>query len=463
MRSHAELSVGRRTNAGMQVVVVPEADGRRVRVLAGAGVPGAPEKVDDLAGWMAARGGARAALGAALGRGAVPGPARAGVRLDRCHDLALTEGILLAFAERPGRPRNLAAAWARLHDLPEPDDPPPASRTEQPALFEADREPLPAGADPLDAAVAVYADQQRRIAATRRSRTGYACWSRPSRRVRWRPPRCATTGCRGGRTCTCRCSTVLLGPRPSPGARPRVLAELAEEITAAFGLVGAPESRQVNPDNPASVVRAFARAGIDVPSSRAHVLRRSTHPAVAPLLRYKELAAAVGRATAGRGWTRGCTAAGSGPSTWSAAWCPAAGRPAAGRPCSCRERCARRCARTRAGSWWSPTPRSSSRGCWRRCPATGSSRRSPRRTDLYTDAGRGRVRRQPRAREDRRCCRPCTAARRAAPGRCSPSCASASRTPWTTWSRRRGRARRAAWCARDWAGRARRRASRGAR
>jgi DNA polymerase-1 len=85
----------------------------------------------------------------------------------------------------------------------------------------------------------------------------------------------------------------LLGPRPAPGARPARLAELAERIVAAFG------GRQVNPDSPASVVRAFAASGVDVPSTRAWVLREVDHPAVEPLLEYKELA----RLYAAHGWS----------------------------------------------------------------------------------------------------------------------------------------------------------------
>lgn len=271
----------------MQVVVVPEADGAgRVRVLPDGADPGAPEKVDDLAAWVADTEAAHAPRWVLPAADALyPDLLAAGVRLARCHDLFLTEGILLAHAGTPGSPRNLAAAWARLHDLPEPDDPPPASRTEQPALFEAAREPLPAGADNLDAAVAVYADQQSRIAEVPRLRLLVAAESAGAlaaaemrhHGLPWRAD------------VHLELLTSLLGPRPSPGARPRVLAGLAEEITEAFGLVGAPESRQVNPDNPASVVRAFARAGIDIPSSRAHVLREVDHPAVEPLLRYKEL------------------------------------------------------------------------------------------------------------------------------------------------------------------------------
>jgi DNA polymerase-1 len=276
----------------MRFVVVPEADGAG-QVL---GPSGVPEKVPDLAGWMVGRD-ARWVVPSV--EALYPDLLRAGVRLDRCHDLALTEGILLAFEEQPGRPRNLAAAWARLRGLStEPDDPRPAARIEQPTLFEAEREPVPAGTDMLSAAAAVYDDQQRRIAATAQpdrlrllvaaeSAGALAAAEMTHHGLPWRADVHTTL------------LTELLGPKPPTGARPKVLAELAEEITVAFGLVGAPESRQINPDNPASVVRAFARAGIDVPSSRAHVLKEVNHPAVAPLLRYKELA----RLWVAHGWS----------------------------------------------------------------------------------------------------------------------------------------------------------------
>ena len=147
----------------MRFTVVPEVGGAG-RVL---GPSGMPERVPDLASWMAGRD-ARWVVPSV--EALYPELLKAGVRLDRCHDLALTEGILLAFEERPGRPRNLAAAWARMRGLAEPDDPRPATRTEQPTLFETEREPAPAGTDMLSAAEAVYADQQRRIAATARGR-----------------------------------------------------------------------------------------------------------------------------------------------------------------------------------------------------------------------------------------------------------------------------------------------------
>src|SRR5215813_8899966 len=43
-----------------------------------------------------------------------PALLRAGVRVERCHDVALTEALLLAREGRLGEPATLAAAWARL-------------------------------------------------------------------------------------------------------------------------------------------------------------------------------------------------------------------------------------------------------------------------------------------------------------------------------------------------------------
>ncbi|MEV1145747.1 bifunctional 3'-5' exonuclease/DNA polymerase, partial [Micromonospora sp. NPDC049799] len=75
----------------------------------------------------------------------------------------------------------------------------------------------------------------------------------------------------------------LLG-EPSPvGGPPRRLAELAGRIAEAFGV------RQVHADSPAELVRAFARAGVEVPNTRAWVLRGVDHPAVPLVLEYKEL------------------------------------------------------------------------------------------------------------------------------------------------------------------------------
>ena len=88
--------------------------------------------------------------------------------------------------------------------------------------------------------------------------------------------------------------TEQLGPRPAAGAgRPARLAELAAQISAAFGATGPSGAsgarRPVNPDSPGQVLRAFAADGIRLPSTRLAVLSGVDHPAIAPLLEYKEL------------------------------------------------------------------------------------------------------------------------------------------------------------------------------
>ena len=54
----------------------------------------------------------------------------------------------------------------------------------------------------------------------------------------------------------------------------------------------------MNPDSPTQLVRALAAAGVRVPSTRFSVLREIDHPAIPPLLEYKELS----RLHAAHGW-----------------------------------------------------------------------------------------------------------------------------------------------------------------
>ncbi|MFB9239175.1 bifunctional 3'-5' exonuclease/DNA polymerase, partial [Plantactinospora siamensis] len=212
-----------------------------------------------------------------------PALLRAGVRLDRCHDLELTESLLLGQAGRWGEPRSLAAALARLAGTPVPPDPPPQPAAPpghgQAALFDA----APAGPGPGPEALArVYADQQARIAGA----------EHPGRF------RLLVAGESAGALVAVEMNAVglpwradvhetilldLLG-EPSPvGGPPRRLADLAARIAAAFGV------RHLHADSPAEVLRAFARAGVQLPNTRAWVLRGVDHPAVPLLLEYKEL------------------------------------------------------------------------------------------------------------------------------------------------------------------------------
>ncbi|MCZ1001263.1 bifunctional 3'-5' exonuclease/DNA polymerase [Streptomyces mirabilis] len=74
----------------------------------------------------------------------------------------------------------------------------------------------------------------------------------------------------------------LLGERYAGGGEPRRLAELTDEVSAAFG-------ERVRPDLPADVIKAFAQAGIKIKSTRRWEIETIEHPAVKPLLEYKKL------------------------------------------------------------------------------------------------------------------------------------------------------------------------------
>ena len=259
--------------------------------------------------------------------------------------------------------------------------------------------------------------------------------------------------CPGGPTCTTRCWPACSARGRLPGCSPPRLAELASQISAAFG------GRPVNPDSPAQLCRRSRPTGSGSPSTRPGVLRDIDHPAVPLLLEYKELA----RLHTANGWAwldEWVPAAGSARSTWSAGWSPAAGRPAAAARCRSPGCCAARWWPTRAGCWWWPTRRSSSRGCWPRWPATTRSPRRPARRPV-PGAGR-RVRRRPGQGQGRpavrhvrrRGRRGVAAARRAA----APVPAAAT----STWRPRPGRARRAGWSGPGSAGPARRRPPSGA-
>ncbi|MZD04728.1 bifunctional 3'-5' exonuclease/DNA polymerase [Streptomyces sp. SID5785] len=203
----------------------------------------------------------------------------AGVRVERCYDIEAAENLLLGREGRHGEPRSAAAALARLHHAPVPTDPPPrmAAPGSQSSLFE----PRPPVVIPLAGLLEVYAEQQRRHAAA----------THPDRM------RLLTASESAGMLVAAEMHAAglpwradvhravlheLLGERYAGGGEPRRLAELADEVSAAFG-------RRVRPDLPADVVRAFGAAGIRITSTRRWAIESLDHPAVAPLLAYKTL------------------------------------------------------------------------------------------------------------------------------------------------------------------------------
>ncbi len=206
----------------------------------------------------------------------------AGVRVDRCHDVELTEALLCGHAGRWGEPRGLGAALARLRGWPVPPDPPARTKELQPTLFETGEAALPGGVDPLEALVEVHAEQQRRIggvALPGRFRLLVAAESAGALIA----VEMGATGLPWRADVHDALLVEMLGSRSAAGAPPRRLGELAERISQAFG------DHRMHPDSPAEVLRAFAKAGFKLSSTRSWVLREVDHPAVPLLLEYKEL------------------------------------------------------------------------------------------------------------------------------------------------------------------------------
>ncbi|MER6326371.1 bifunctional 3'-5' exonuclease/DNA polymerase [Streptomyces coelicoflavus] len=202
----------------------------------------------------------------------------AGVRVERCYDVEAAETLLLGHEGRYGEPHSAAAALARLRGGPVPPDPPQRSAEPgaQSPLFEPQAVHLP-----LPDLLTVYAEQQHRhdrsahpdrmrlltaaesagmLVAAEMNRAGLPWRADVHREV----------------------LHDLLGERYAGGGEPRRLAELTDEVSAAFG-------RRVRPDLPADVVKAFGQAGVKVGSTRRWELEALDHPAVKPLIEYKKL------------------------------------------------------------------------------------------------------------------------------------------------------------------------------
>ncbi|MGW0043209.1 bifunctional 3'-5' exonuclease/DNA polymerase [Rhodococcus sp. NPDC003348] len=192
-----------------------------------------------------------------------PAVLRAGLRVERCHDLALTDALLRTRAGHP------PAATA-----------PPAD--ERPGLFDT----TPA-ADPA-ALVAEHAEQVRAIGPDPRLRLLVAAESAGALAA----AEMGHTGMPFSAAAHHRMLESALGPRVPADVLPHRLRDLAGEVSAAFG-------RPVNPASQPEVVAAFARDGIELTSTRAWLLRDVDHPAVDPLLRYRDLA----KLHSANGWT----------------------------------------------------------------------------------------------------------------------------------------------------------------
>ncbi len=278
-----------RLNAGMMIAVAPQPGGAaRVCELTEGGQPAGPVRtVPDLVALAREQGGGPRWLWPATSE-LYPALVRAGVRVQRCHDVELTEALLLGYEGRWGQPKSLAAAYARRHGLSVPADPPPAVPTPpgemQETLFET-AAPTPVvepGVDPLTALVEVYRDQLDRIAAVEqpgRFRLLVATESAGALVA----AEMGQVGLPWRADVHDRILGDLLGRASRVGGPPTRLVELTEQITRAL------DGQRIHPESPAEVVRALAKVGVQVPNARAWVLRQIDHPAIPLLLEHKEL------------------------------------------------------------------------------------------------------------------------------------------------------------------------------
>jgi DNA polymerase family A len=226
-------------------------------------------------------------------RGADHYPAllRAGVRVGRCHDVTLAERLLLAREGRAGEP----AGGGPGAGGPGAGGPVASGQAfSQGALFEDAGAGRPDARAALEALIAVHAGQLRRIAADKHP-ARFAALVAAESAGELAATEMTFAGMPWRADVHDELLTGILGPRPPAvlaGTRPARLAELAAQISAALG------GRPVNPDSPAQLIRALSAAGVRVPSTRFSVLREIDHPAIAPLLEYKELS----RLHAAHGW-----------------------------------------------------------------------------------------------------------------------------------------------------------------
>jgi DNA polymerase I len=192
---------------------------------------------------------------------------RRGIRVRRCHDLELTDGLLAAHDGH----------WAPPVD--------PAVRTEG-TLFDV--------ASPIveDSPVARYAAQRAAMAVTRETSPGFGLLVAAESGAALAAAEMSHAGLPWRTDVHDTLLESLLGQRARYGGRPERLQALAEQIAAAL------DEPLLNPDSNEQVLRALRRQGLAVQSNRAREIEQLDHPAVPLLLEYKELA----RLHSAHGW-----------------------------------------------------------------------------------------------------------------------------------------------------------------
>jgi len=208
----------------------------------------------------------------------------ANVRVERCHDLALRQAILLH--------SEFTAATDYRHNamiLPPELDTAQATPDAQESLF---GEPASTTGWELAAVGAELAAQKSAVAASTHparlslllsaeSACALVAAEMQFEGIPWREDLHRTL------------LDELLGPRPAGYAHPPKMEALAAQLREALN------APNLNPDSPQDLMRSLHRAGIDAKSTRSWELMEFKHPAIEPLLAYRKLS----RLFTTNGWT----------------------------------------------------------------------------------------------------------------------------------------------------------------
>lgn len=203
----------------------------------------------------------------------------AGVRVERCHDLALCANILrdsqfTAASNYTNESTPLPPEREQLRTGPE--------QSRQESLFDAPARPGTAAGWTIETVFRELGAQRRAVASSTHPARLKLLLSAESagsliaaemhhEGIPWREELHR------------RLLHELLGPEPINHARPEKLEELAGVLRTAL------QAPALNPDSPQDLMRALHRAGIDAKSTRSWELQEFTHPAIAPLLAYRKL------------------------------------------------------------------------------------------------------------------------------------------------------------------------------
>ncbi|MGO4383092.1 bifunctional 3'-5' exonuclease/DNA polymerase [Specibacter sp. RAF43] len=202
-----------------------------------------------------------------------PGLLAANVRVERCHDLALCQSILL-------NAESAAAGGYRQRAIPVPaDDGPLPAAQAQASLFE--RPPAGSGWDQATTMTELMSQMAAIASSTHPARLTLLLAAESA---------CALVaaemqyeGIPWREDLHRRLLNDLLGPEPAGHGRPAKMDALAGALRTAL------DAPALNPDSPQDLMRALHRAGIEAKSTRSWELAEFKHPAIEPLLAYRKL------------------------------------------------------------------------------------------------------------------------------------------------------------------------------